>query len=94
MAIMKKINVIGLAKFQAILMAPLGLITGIVYSFGNTINDLVTTGSVYYSTVLAYLALIIHPVMFAIAGLLLGLIEALIYNLIAKKFGGIDFELN
>ncbi|SHJ61371.1 hypothetical protein SAMN04487911_12728 [Arenibacter nanhaiticus] len=94
MARLKKINVLALAKFQAVLMAPLGMITGIIYSLGGTLYDIINTGSVNYGTALAYVALVVQPIMFAIVGFLIGIVEALLYNLIAKRFGGMDIELD
>ncbi|NKI26966.1 hypothetical protein HCG49_10370 [Arenibacter sp. 6A1] len=94
MARLKKINVLALAKFQAVLMAPLGMITGIIYSFGGTVYDIISTGSVNYGTALAYVALVVQPIMFAIVGFLIGIVEALLYNLIAKRFGGMNIELD
>jgi hypothetical protein len=91
---LKKINVLALAKFQAIILAPVGMITGIIYSFGGTIYDLIQTGSVNFGTALAYVALVVQPIMFAIAGFALGIIEALLFNLIAKIFGGINIDMN
>jgi len=86
--------VLALAKFQAVLMAPLGMITGIIYSFGGTVYDIISTGSVNYGTALAYVALVVQPIMFAIVGFLIGIVEALLYNLIAKRFGGMNIELD
>ena len=94
MAKLKKINVLELAKLQAVLMTPLGIITGIIYSFGGTIYDIINTGSVNYGTALAYVALVVQPIMFAVVGFGLGIIEAFIYNIFAKRFGGMNVELD
>ena len=45
MARLKKIRVLSLAKLQGILFAYVGLLCGILYSFGGFIYDLVITGS-------------------------------------------------
>jgi len=57
MAKLKKIGVLSLAKVQAVVMTFVGLIAGIVYSFGGAINEAVT-GSLNSGTGLAFLALI------------------------------------
>ena len=88
----KKIRVCSFAKFQAILMALVGLIFGILYSFGGAIYDVLTTGSVNLGTALAFLALIGMPIMFATFGFIVGLIEAFLYNLFARWFGGIEID--
>ena len=45
MASLKKIRLLSLAKLQGILFAYVGLLCGILYSFGGFIYDLVITGS-------------------------------------------------
>ena len=82
---MKKIKVLSFAKFQAILLGSFGIIPGILYSFGGTAYDLYTTGSVNYGTLLAYIALIVMPIYFAVFGFILGIFEAIIYNYFSNK---------
>jgi len=97
----KKIRVLSLAKFQAVLGAVIGLILGILYSFGGLIIDaLVSIGwitsqetpGLSIGTVLAFGALIGMPIIFAVLGFIVGLIEALLYNLFAGWFGGIEIN--
>ncbi len=102
---LNKIGVISFAKFQTLLGALIGLICGILYSFCGLIIDVLVSAGVLssvsfstpglsFGTILAFGALIGMPVIFAALGLVLGLLEAIIYNLFAKWFGGIkvDFE--
>lgn len=99
----KKIGILSFAKFQAVLGVLIGLVCGILYSFGGLIIDaIVTIGwmtstetpGLSYGTVLAFGALIGMPIIFAGAGFLLGIVEAILYNIFAKWFGGlkIDFK--
>lgn len=99
----KRIGVFSFAKFQAFLGAIIGLICGILYSFGGLIIDvLVTMGWMTSSetpglsngTILAFGALIGMPIIFSIAGFLLGVTEAILYNFSTKWFNGLklDFE--
>jgi hypothetical protein len=78
------------------------LILGILYSFGGLLIDaLVTIGwitsketpGLSYGTILAFGALIGIPIIFAVFGLFIGLIGAILYNLFAKWFGGIEIDL-
>jgi hypothetical protein len=101
MAKVKKIGVLSFAKFQAVLGALIGLIAGILYSLGGAIIDtLVSLGWIVseetpglsFGTVLAFGALIGMPLIFATFGFMLGLIEALLYNLFARWFGGIEID--
>jgi hypothetical protein len=97
-----KINLWSLAKFQAILMALIGLLLGVLYSFGGLIIDtLVSLGwisssetpGLSYGTLLALGALIGMPVIGCVIGFVLGLIEAILYNLYAGWFGGIKMDI-
>lgn len=94
MAKLKKIGVMFSAKLQAVVMGIAGLIAGILYSIGGLLYDLITTGSVNTGTALAFLALIGMPLLFSAFGVIIGLVEAIIYNQYARRFGGIepDFE--
>lgn len=74
-------------------MSFVGLIAGILYSFGGAIYDLLTSGTVNWGTALAFLALIGMPILFATFGFLVGLIEAYLYNLFASWIGGIELEI-
>ncbi|MDH3216345.1 MAG: hypothetical protein OEN01_08640 [Candidatus Krumholzibacteria bacterium] len=91
MAKLKQIGILFLAKLQAIVMAFVGLIAGILYSFGGFIYE-AFTGTLNSGTALAFLALIGMPIVFAAAGFIVGLIEAFLYNLIARWFGGIEMD--
>jgi len=100
---LQKIRVLAFAKFQAVLMTLLGLLAGILYSFGGLIIDVLVsfswitsseTPGLNYGTLFAFGALIGMPIIFALVGFLVGIFEAILYNLFAKWFGGlkIDFE--
>jgi hypothetical protein len=86
------IRVLPFARFQAVLVAHLGLVAGITYSFGGLIYDLVTTGSVNLGTALAFGALLGMPVTFAAFGFVVGIVEALLFNLFARWFGGVEID--
>jgi hypothetical protein len=97
----KKIKVLKFAIFQLYIGALIGLLAGIIYSFGGLIIDtLVSLGLVYtsetpglsYGTILAFGALIGMPLIFAIFGFVLGIIGAIMYNLTARWFGGIYLD--
>ena len=88
---LKKIGVLFLAKLQAIIMAVAGLIAGILYSFGGFIYDVFTIG-INGGTALAFLALIGMPIFFAMVGFIVGAIGAVLYNLVAQWFGGIEMD--
>ena len=87
----KKIRVLPFAKFQAILMALVGLIAGILYSFGGAIYE-AFTGTLNSGTALAFLALVGMPIVFAVIGFVMGIIGAYLFNAASKWFG--DIEIN
>lgn len=97
----KKVGIFSLAKFQSILFAMLGMVAGIIYSFGGFVVDtLVSLGCFTTSetpglsagTLLAFGALLGMPIIFSVFGFMLCIIEALLFNQFAKWFGGINFE--
>jgi hypothetical protein len=91
MAKLRKLGVLFSAKLQAIQMAFVGLIAGILYAFGGAIYELLT-GTLNSGTALAFLALIGMPIIFAIFGFMAGAIGAVLYNLVARWFGGIEMD--
>ena len=99
----RKIGIFFSAKLLAIYGAGIGLILGIIYSFGGAVIDILvsfdwitsseTTG-VSSGTALAFFALLGMPIIFAVLGFLLGIIGALFYNSTSKWFGGLDWTKN
>ncbi len=85
-----KLRVFAFAKFQAVFFALVGILAGIFYSIGGFIYDLLSTGSMNSGTALAFFALLGMPVIFAAFGFILGLLEAYLFNILAKWIGGID----
>jgi hypothetical protein len=92
MSKLKNIRVLPLAKIQAVVMTFVGLIAGILYSFGGAIYEAVT-GTLNSGTALAFLALIGMPVIFGAFGFITGAIEAYLYNTASKWFGGIEIDI-
>lgn len=89
------------AKLHTVTGVLIGLILGIVYSFGGLLIDTgVTIGWITshetprlsYGTVVAFGALLGMPAIFAGLGFVVGLIGAIVYNLFARWFGGIEID--
>lgn len=96
-----KVKMFSLAKFQAVLFALLGLIAGILYSFGGLVIDTLVsldlirtneTPGLSEGTILAFGALIGMPLIFSVSGFALGLVQSVLYNIYAKSFGGINLK--
>ena len=67
MAKVKKIGILSFAKLQSIIMGIIGLIMGILYSFGGLIIDLFTIGF-NAGTVLAFTLHLVLPTSCRLAG--------------------------
>ena len=96
----KKIKVFSFAKFQSVLMALLGLLAGIIYSFGGLIIDAAVsmnwittseTPGLSYGTILAFGALIGMPLIFATIGFVGGIMEALLFNIFSKWLSAVSY---
>lgn len=100
---LKRIKIFQFAIFQSILMTLIGVLCGILYSFGGLFIDasvslgilsseMMATSGLGYGTILAFGALIGMPAIFAIAGFLLGIVEAVLYNLFTHWFGSLKID--
>ena len=97
------VNVLSSARLAAAVMGLAGMAAGMLYAFGGALYDtLVTlewvtpaesgtlsTPGLGWGTVLAFGALIGMPVIFAAAGLAAGTVGAVLYNVVARRVGGI-----
>ncbi len=92
MAKLRRLGVLFSAKLQAIMMACVGLVAGILYSFGGAVYELFTA-TLNSGTALAFMALIGMPLLFGAAGFVAGGIGAVFYNLLARRFGGIEVDI-
>lgn len=103
MAHIKKVGLFSFTKLITIIMTIAGFIAGILYSFGGLLLDILVsievldpaaagTPGLGYGTVLAFGALIGMPLIFAAFGIVAGMVGAVLYNLFAPLFGGVDFE--
>jgi hypothetical protein len=97
----QRIKIYAFAKFQAFLFGLVGIVFGILYSFGSLIIDLLVsiglvtnseTLGLSYGTILAFGALIGMPIIFITIGFLSGIVEAILYNLFTKWFSGLTIN--
>lgn len=82
MARARKLQVVMSARIVGVIATYLGLVAGILYSFGGFFYELLT-GTLNDGTVLAFGALIGMPVIFGLAGVAAGAVGALLYNLVS-----------
>ncbi len=83
----KKIDVMSLAKVQAIIGGILGLILGIFTLIAPTIQGQEQLKELGPSVI------IIAPILYAIVGFVSGLVIAFLYNLVRKWVGGIKIDI-
>ena len=88
----RKLGTLSLAKLMTLMMALLGFLAGVLYSFGGFIMELVT-GTLNTGTALAFLALIGMPLMFASVGFVAGLVLAPLYNFAAQLGFALELDL-
>ena len=84
----KRIEPLQLGKMLALLYGALGLIALpliLLAAFGSAKSTAVMAGGIGMAVVL--------PFLYALAGFVIGLLGALIYNAIAKWLGGIEVEV-
>ena len=102
MAEARRLGVFPLAKFQAVLFALIGLLAGMLYSVGGLVIDVLvssgwmttaSTTGVGGGTALAFLAIVGMPILFGACGFIVGILEAALYNLSLRWWGGIAIAL-
>jgi hypothetical protein len=88
-----QLNLYSFAKFQSLVAALLGLICGFIYAIGGLFYDLSISLKLISSahspglsvgTILASMAIIGMPIIFAFCGFLLGFIQAWLFNKLNK----------
>lgn len=89
----KKMKAFSYAEFQMIVMAFAGIVGGMLYAFIGAMYD-ASTGNIGYGTALAFLAIPIMPIYFAVFGFVTGVIGAFLYNQFATfiRLKEMDFE--
>ncbi len=100
--LLRTIHPYSLMKLLAFIGALIGLILGILYSFGGLLLDVAVTldwiendetPGLSYGTLLAFGALIGMPLIFMGLGMIAGAIGSLSYNLFTRWFEGIEIEV-
>ena len=91
---LKSIGIISLAKIQALTLALVGFLMGVIYFLLGIIYKILGLSNLGVSGILfGPLAIIIYPIFYGIIGFIGGAITAFLYNLIANWIGGVEIEL-
>jgi hypothetical protein len=84
---LKAIDPLSLGKILAVITAVFGFFAGIAVAIG--LSSTLGVPGVFGGVA----SIIVMPIVFAIMGFIIGVIEAFVYNVIAKKFGGVMLDL-
>lgn len=99
-----RLGVFSFARFQALLAGLLGLLAGVLYSFGGLVIDALVTAGILDAaamstsglskgTLLAFGALLGMPVLFALGGFIVGILGARVFNVFARRFQGLRLDV-
>ncbi len=90
---LKQIEPVSCAKIFGVTYAILGLIIGAFFTMFALLGAAFSMGRMgIFGVLFGVGAIIILPLFYGLVGFLSGLLIALMYNLIASKFGGIELE--
>lgn len=93
----RKVDVLSAAKIQASVLALFGLIFAVLFAFFLIISLALDSNAPDSAipNVLGGVGIIIFlPLFYGIFGFIIGLVGALIYNLVAKVVGGLELEFD
>lgn len=79
----KEIDILSLIKIQAVMMAVIGLIVGVIMS----LVLMRTLGPA------SLLAIIGYPIIYLVVGVITSAITAFLYNVLAARIGGVKIQL-
>ena len=89
---LEKFGILSVAKFTAIYGVLIGLLIGIFMAVLSSMVTNVLGAQIGVSFFTGYLAIITYPLVYGIGGFIMGIISALLFNLIAKMSGGIEMH--
>ena len=85
-----KIDILSLGKICAAIYAVIGFVLGGMMAFENM--SMMGGMGVFGVSTQSFAAIILMPIITAIYGFVLGVIFAFLYNIIASRIGGIEFD--
>jgi len=92
MEVIKKVDVLSLAKFDATIGFVIGLIWGLaLILFGDAVASVLRLSVPGAGFGIA--SIIISPILYSIVGFIAGAISAFLYNIVARFIGGIKIEI-
>ena len=92
----RKISAMSLAKLLGLVYLVVGLVLGAlgtIFSFAGIQNPIPIAAGVFLPN-FGKASIIFVPIFLALYGFILGLLSAVLYNLVAKRTGGLEVELD
>ncbi|MBN3580823.1 hypothetical protein JYB64_00380 [Algoriphagus aestuarii] len=94
MQVIKKIGVGSAAKIYGLTLALIGAIIGIPYGlFMSAIIGNMDSG-VPFGSAFPIIIIVAIPIVYGLLGFIMGALFAWVYNIVAKKTGGLEIELS
>jgi hypothetical protein len=84
---LKAIEPVSLGKIFGVVMAVFGFFVGIAVAIG--LSSTLGVPGVFGGVA----SIVVVPIVFGILGFIIGVIEAFVYNVVAKRFGGVMLDL-
>ena len=91
MAKLTKIGVLSLAKIYAVMFGLAGLVLGVFSAVASLLLG-AAAQSLGAGANLGLIAVIVMPLIYALIGLILGALTALLFNVAAKRMGGLEVD--
>ncbi|MBF0521614.1 MAG: hypothetical protein HQL24_01005 [Candidatus Omnitrophica bacterium] len=85
----KRVLPLSLAKITGVIAMSFGLIIGVIMTFMTIVAG---GGNDPMQKFMGYIAFIIAPLGYGMIGFLMGLIQSWLFNLAAKRLGGLEIE--
>ena len=97
-SVIRRVDPLSLGKVWGLVYCFIGLIAGAIFALISTVgagfaSALSQSGQPWLGAIFGVGAIIILPIFYGVLGFVVGLIGALIYNLVAGWVGGIQIEL-
>ena len=93
MKLLKRVDVMSLAKLYTYMMGLFGLITGVIVAAASLMGGSMTQGTKGVGTFGGVLAIIVTPLLYAGMGFICGAIGGLVMNFVLKLTGGLKIEI-
>jgi Ca2+/Na+ antiporter len=89
----KSVGVVSVGKIFGAVNAIFGLVAGCIFTIVTFFLSVTTSQTSFVGMIFGVGAIIFLPIFYGVLGFIFGALFALIYNLVAKWFGGIEINL-